>query len=183
MSGSSYRDRMAILVSLSGLPGVGKTTISKSLSARSKAVHLRVDSVEAALKRSVLNIHPAEDAGYLAIASIAKDNLLLGLDVIADTVNPLEITREFWARTADAASAQLLNVEVICSDKNVHRQRVETRKSDIEGLVVPDWKGVSQREFEQWRTDRRVVDTSVSSIKDCAATIACEMEKLRSTGR
>lgn len=172
---------MAILVSLSGLPGVGKTTISRSLSARSKAVHLRVDSVEAALKRSVLNIHPAEDAGYLAIASIAKDNLLLGLDVIADTVNPSEITRELWRSIAAAASAQLLNVEVICSNTNVHRQRVETRNSDIERLIVPDWKAVSQREFGQWRTSRLIVDTSVSSINECSETIACEMETLRST--
>lgn len=174
---------MAILVSLSGLPGVGKTTISQSLSAQSKAVHLRVDAVEAALKRSVLNIRSAEDAGYLAIASVAKDNLLLGFDVIADTVNPVEVTRELWALTAAAASAQLLNVEVVCSDTDVHRQRVETRKSDIEGLEVPSWKAVSQREFEQWRTDRLVVDTSVSSIQECAATIACEMEKMRSTVR
>lgn len=183
MRGSSYPDRMAILVSLSGLPGVGKTTISKSLSARSKAVHLRVDSVEAALKRSVLNIHAAEDAGYLAIASIAKDNLLLGLDVIADTVNPIEITRELWASTAAAATAQLLNVEVICSDADVHRQRVEARNSDIEGLVAPDWKSVSKREFEQWHTGRLIVDTHVSSIKECAETIACEMETLRSSVR
>ena len=174
---------MATLVSLSGLPGVGKTTVSQSLSAQSKAVHLRVDSVEAALKRSVLNVRSAEDAGYLAIASIAKDNLLLGLDVIADTVNPIETTRKLWAITAATASAQLLNVEVVCSDTDVHRQRVETRKSDIEGLAVPSWKAVSQREFEQWRTDRLVVDTSIFSAEECAATIACEMEKMRSTVR
>ncbi|WP_424832002.1 AAA family ATPase [Ruegeria sp.] len=171
---------MTILVSLSGLPGVGKTTVAKNLSALTNAVHLRVDSVEAALKRSILNIHPAEDAGYLALASIAQDNLLLGHDVIVDTVNPIEVTRELWAQTASVASAQLLNVEVVCSDIDVHRQRVETRMSDIEGLVVPSWKAVSQREFEQWRTYRLVVDTSVSSIEKCAATIACAMEKLRS---
>ena len=174
---------MAILVSFSGLPGVGKTTVSKSLSKQSKAVHLRVDSVEAALKRSLLNIHPAKDAGYLAIASIAKDNLLLGFDVIADTVNPIETTRKIWALTAAAASAQLLNVEVICSDADVHRKRVETRKSEIRGLAVPGWETVLEREFEQWRTDRLVVDTSVTSIEECAATIKCQMEELRSTAR
>ena len=183
LQGSTYRNGMAILVSLSGLPGVGKTTISKSLSARNKAVHLRVDSVEAALTRSVLNIHLAEDAGYLANAAIAKDNLLLGFDVIADTVNPIEITRGLWRSTAAAASAQLLNVEVICSDKNVHRQRVETRNSDVEGLIVTDWKAVCEREFEQWHTGRLIVDTAVSCIKECTETIAYEMETLRSTVR
>ena len=170
---------MAILVSFSGLPGVGKTTVSRILSARCKALHLRVDSVEAALKGSVLNIHHAEDAGYLAIASIATDNLRLGFDVIADTVNPIEITRNLWTQTAAAASAQLLNVEVICSDTAVHRKRVETRSSDIEGLIVPDWEAVSKREFEPWRADRLVLDTSVSSIDDCVETIACEMGRLR----
>ncbi|GFE48883.1 kinase [Roseobacter cerasinus] len=174
---------MSILISLSGLPGVGKTTVAKALAARTKAFHLRVDSVEAALKRSVLNIHPAEDAGYLAISSIAKDNLLLGFDVIADTVNPIRTTRELWSQTATASSAQLLNVEVVCSNEKLHRQRVETRKSDVEGLVLPDWKKVSKREFEPWQVDRVVVDTGTMTIDDCAATIAQEMKPLRSRFR
>ncbi|MEM8976764.1 MAG: AAA family ATPase [Pseudomonadota bacterium] len=171
---------MAILVFLSGLPGVGKTTVTKCVSARSKAIHLRVDSVEAALKRSILNIHPAEDAGYLALSSIAKDNLSLGFDVIADTVNPIEVTRKLWELTAAAASAQLLNVEIVCSDMDVHRQRVETRKIDIEGLAVSDWKAVSTRQFEQWQTDWPIVDTSINGIDECAAMIVREIEVMRS---
>lgn len=115
----------------------------------------------------------------MAIASIAKDNLLLGGDVIEDTVNPNRLTRELWVLTASAAFAQLLNVEVVCSDPDVHRQRVETRDCDIEGFVIPDWNAVSTREFEQWRTDRLVVDTCVSSSQECAETIAHEMKKLR----
>ena len=129
---------MTRLVSLSGLPGVGKTTLAKALAAKVKAVHLRVDSVEAALKNSVLKINRAEDAGYLAIASVARDNLLLGFDVIADTVNPIEITRNLWAETAASGNARILNVEVVCSDRALHRSRVEARESDIPGLVVPE---------------------------------------------
>jgi len=83
---------MARLISFAGLPGVGKTTLARELARRIRAIHLRVDSVEAALSRSILRIHPAEDAGYHAIAAVAKDNLLLGLDVIADTVNSIRIT-------------------------------------------------------------------------------------------
>ncbi|WJS84802.1 AAA family ATPase [Paracoccus sp. TOH] len=152
---------MTILVSLSGLPGVGKTTLAKKLAARTPTIHLRVDSVEAALKRSILSICPAEDAGYLAIASIAKDNLLLGFDVIADTVNPIELSRKLWAETASDGAAHLLNVEVTCSDKTLHRKRVETRISDIEDLVVPDWQAVTNRTFEPWRCDRLIVDTAL----------------------
>lgn len=159
---------MTTLIALSGLPGVGKTTLAKELSSRAKAIHLRVDSVEAALKRSVLRVHPAEDAGYLAIASIANDNLSLGFDVIADTVNPVEITRKLWADTANATSSKLVDVEVVCSDISIHRERIETRTSDIEQLAVPDWQAVITRTFEPWHTKRMIVDTAVLSINDCA---------------
>lgn len=171
---------MAILVSLSGLPGVGKTTLAREVVARTQAIHLRVDSVEAALRRSILRIHPAEDAGYLTIASIAKDNLSIGFDVIADTVNPIEISRKLWAETASAGAAHLLNVEIICSNRSVHRKRVESRISDIEGLVVPDWQAVSSRTFEPWQGDRLIVDTSRQPIKESAAQVLDEMARIRS---
>ena len=174
---------MAILVSLSGLPGVGKTTLAKELAARTQAIHLRVDSVEAALKGSVLKIHPAEDAGYLAISSIAKDNLLLGFDVIADTVNPIDMSRDLWIKTAAAGAAQLLNVEMICSNKALHKKRVENRTSDIDDLVVPDWQAVCNRVFEPWQGSRVIVDTAEDAVQDCAAIIEREMDRMRSAVR
>ncbi|MZR29663.1 AAA family ATPase [Sneathiella litorea] len=172
---------MTILVSLSGLPGVGKTTLAKELAAKVIAIHLRVDSVEAALKNSSLRIHPAEEAGYLVIASVAIDNLLLGFDVIADTVNPIDISRKLWAETATAGEAHLLNVEVVCSDLSVHHDRVEKRESDIEGLVVPNWRKITSRIYEPWHEDRLIVDTSIDSIEKCAVIIADEMANLQPT--
>lgn len=174
---------MTVLVSLSGLPGVGKTTLAKELAVSAKVIHLRVDSVEAAMKVSALKVHPAEDAGYLAIANIARDNLLLGFDVIVDTVNPIEISRKLWLETAASGNARLLNVEVVCSDKALHRKRVEARQSDIKGLVVPDWQRVSSRDFEPWQEDRVIVDTSINSIEKCASKIAVEIANLKSEHR
>ncbi|MEP4978249.1 AAA family ATPase [Ascidiaceihabitans sp.] len=168
---------MTILVSLSGLPGVGKTTLAKALAAKVKAVYLRVDSIETALKNSALRVNSAEDAGYLAVASVALDNLLLGFDVIADSVNPVEITRNLWAETAVFGHALLLNVEVVCSDKALHRNRVEVRASDIQGLVVPTWQQVSDRTFEPWLEDRVLVDTSINDIDECVSKVAREMKK------
>ncbi len=170
---------MATLISLSGVPGVGKTTIARALATRIRGIHLRVDSVEAALKNSLLKIHPAEDAGYLALAAIAKDNLALGLDVIADTVNPVEVSRQLWFETATAARALLLNVEIMCSDERLHRQRVERRTSDIEGLVVPDWERVTARYFEPWSKERLVLDTALLTTEDCILEISAALNHLK----
>jgi predicted kinase len=162
---------MARLISFAGLPGVGKTTLARELARQMRAIHLRVDSVEAALSRSVLRIHPAEDAGYQAIAAVAKDNLLLGLDVIADTVNSIRITRELWASVASEARADLVNIEVVCDDRDVHRALVEARASDLEGLEVPSWEKVLSREYESWVDDRLVVDTSRRHVAECVDEI------------
>jgi len=166
---------------LAGLPGVGKTTLATNLSKHTSAAYFRVDSVETALRNSAVAIKDPKDAGYLALAVVAKDNLKLDLDVIVDTVNPLKVTRELWADIAAASNAALLNVEVICSDQTIHRARIEGRHSDIKGHVLPSWQDVVEREYSQWDVDRLVIDTSKVSIDANTAIIAREFYNLKST--
>lgn len=135
------------------------------------ASYIRVDSIEAALKNSSLKIHPAEDAGYVTAYAVAQDNLALGFDVVADTVNPIDVTRRCWSDVADACGARLLNVEIVCSDQAEHRRRVETRRSNIAGLDLPDWKRVQSRGYEDWTSERLVLDTSKLSAGECVKKI------------
>ena len=162
---------MATLICFSGLPGTGKTTIARALARQTGAVYLRVDSVETALKHSALAPGDLKDAGYQAIAAVARDNLKNGLDVIADTVNPIRLSRDLFAETAIAGDAQVLNVELICSDAVEHRKRIETRRADIKGHQLPDWKAVTERYYEPWVTDCLVLDTSKLQVSNCLTRI------------
>ena len=125
-----------MLIALSGLPGVGKTTIARLLAAELGAVLVRIDAIEAAMKRSVLKIHPAEDAGYRVGMAVAEDNLALGLTVVADAVNPVAETRRWWADIAARSHVPILNVEVVCPDTQEHRKRVGTPDQRHSGAVA-----------------------------------------------
>jgi putative hydrolase of HD superfamily len=150
------------LIIVGGLPGVGKTTIARELSRLIGAVHLRIDSVEEALRRARLYEGSLDDAGYRAAYAVAEDNLRVGLTVIADCVNPLELTRAAWRDVAHRAAADLFEVEIQCADADEHRRRVEARTADIEGLRLPTWQEVIEREYHPWTRDPIRIDTSAS---------------------
>ena len=160
---------MPTLFIFSGLPGSGKTTLSQRLAQHSNAVHLRIDTIEQAL-RDLCNIE-VEGEGYLLAYRIAADNLQLGLDVVADSCNTIELTRQKWENVAASTSAEFVNIEVRCSDTEEHRRRIESRATTVEGLKLPTWQDVIDREYDDWSVDRVVVDTANQSIGDSFATL------------
>jgi len=149
-----------MLIILGGLPGVGKTTIAKELAKQLEAVYIRIDSIENAIVTSRLNVEDAIDSGYLVGYVIAEDNLKLGRTVIADSVNPIEITRKDWRNVAKKSGYRYLEVEIICSNKDQHKHRVETRKSDINNFKLPDWQKVEERDYQKWSDVDLVIDSS-----------------------
>ena len=156
-----------MLIVFAGLPGVGKTTLARGLAAQLRAVHLRIDSIEQALASCSLQISPAEDAGYCVGYAVAEENLRLGLTVVADSVNPVELTRSAWHDTACRAEAPVKDVEVVCSDPIEHRRRVEERSADGTGLRLPSWQDVLDRHYDPWAGDRFVLDTAGRSPEVC----------------
>ena len=172
-----------MLLILGGLPAVGKTAIATGLARGIKAVHLRIDSVEQALRNSHVTISGPE--GYVVAYAIAEDNLRLGHTVIADSVNPVEVTRAAWRRVAQRAGKRYIEIEIVCSDQAEHRHRVESRIADIVGHQLPTWQQVCAREYEPWRASI-VIDTAGQHTKASVSALRERLEgyeqTLRATG-
>jgi predicted kinase len=153
-----------MLIILGGLPGAGKTTIARGLARRLGAVHLRIDSIEQAIRESGVTVRSLDDAGYRAGYAVAEDNLRIGRTVVADSVNPIPITRDAWLEVANRAQAGAIEVEIICSDQPEHRRRVEHRVPDIPGHTGPTWQEVVDRDYRAWERDHIVFDTAQLTI-------------------
>ncbi|GAA2210627.1 AAA family ATPase [Nonomuraea monospora] len=149
-----------MLIVIGGLPGAGKTTLSRLVARRLGAVHVRIDTIEQAIVRSGLARQPIGPAGYVVGYALAEDHLRQGLTVIAESVNPLAVTRDAWREVGVRAGVPVAEVEVTCSDQDEHRDRVTTRSVDIPGLRLPEWREVVEREYEPWDRDHITVDTA-----------------------
>ena len=154
-----------MLIIFGGLPGVGKTAIAAELAHLIGAVHLRIDSIEQAIRASGAVGEPLNDAGYRVAYAVAEDNLRIGRTVIADSVNPLPVTREAWAAVAKRVRVRAIEIEVKCSDVNEHRRRVETRTTDIPGLKLPTWEEVVGREYHPWTREHLAIDTAGRTVE------------------
>jgi len=152
-----------MLVVLGGLPGVGKTTIARAFSKAVSAVHVRIDSIELAIRDSGVTVISLEDAGYRAAYAVAEDNLRVGHIVVADSVNPIPITRAAWLDVARRAGTRAIEVEIRCSDQAEHRRRVESRLADRERGGTT-WQDVLSRDYRPWPTVTHVIDTAVLTV-------------------
>jgi predicted kinase len=76
---SCASDRLVseVLIIFGGLPGTGKSSIARELAGRLRAVHLRIDTIEQAIRSSGVLTGDLGPAGYVAAYRLAVDNLRL----------------------------------------------------------------------------------------------------------
>jgi predicted kinase len=145
-----------------GLPGAGKSTLALLLAKTQKAAYLRIDTIEQGLRELCpINV---QGEGYRLAYRIAEENLQAGIDVVADSCNPIDLTRNEWDQVAGKAQAIFFNIEIVCSDTKEHRQRVEGRESSVPNLELPTWSEVSARNYHAWTKERIIIDTAAKTV-------------------
>lgn len=150
-----------MLIVFGGLPASGKSTLSRRVAQELQAVYLRVDTLEHALKQA--GFQQIFSEGYDMAYRVAADNLALGVPVVADSVNPVSATRIAWRNTAAAAKVPVIELEVVCSDKQEQRRRFEARSAESDHADQPTWDDVLARDYEPWLQARIVIDTAAES--------------------
>lgn len=139
--------------------------------------YTRVDVVEQALRTAGSWVDGP--AGYMVCYELSSENLRLGLDVVADTVNPIVETRQAWRGVAKSLDVPYTEIEVVCSDKREHRQRIVDRTSDIPGLVLPTWEQVETRQYDDWDEDHIVIDTAHRTVADSLMELREALTRVR----
>ena len=144
---------MDVLIVISGLPGVGKTTLAAALARQIRACHLSVDTVEDALLGA--GLQPGWTTGvaaYEAVRAAAEQNLRLGHTVVVDAVNDSEAARQTWRNAATATRSVLRFVLLRPPPSTEHRRRLSLRVRTLSHVQNPTWEQVIQRAgtYEEW---------------------------------
>lgn len=142
-----------MLIAMAGLPGAGKSTIAEIIGNRLGYAVLSVDPIESAiLSAGIDSDQPTGLAAYLVAEAIADAALGNGQSIIVDAVNAVDPAREQWVELAEKHGETLKFIEVVCSDTDVHRERLETRDRNLAHLPDPTWHQVEQSldEYDEW---------------------------------
>ncbi|KMO39239.1 kinase [Methylobacterium variabile] len=160
-----------MLIVFGGLPGTGKTTISRAVAKALAATHLRVDVIEQAIRASGVLAGAVDASGYAVAQALASANLADERVVVAECVNPVAASREGWRAVATRIAVRLVEIEVVRSDREEHRRRVEGRVPDIPGLVLPSWEAILRRDYEPWDRPRLVINSAALTPSEAIAVV------------
>jgi predicted kinase len=145
--GATEAATLPLLVVTAGLPAAGKSTIAEVVGNRLGMPVLSVDPIEAAILSAGIEAQqPTGLAAYLVAETMAEGVLAGGRGVVIDAVNAVEPAREQWVKLAARQNAVLRFIELVCSDPEIHRERLHARA----GRHAVDSSYAVEQSLEEW---------------------------------
>jgi predicted kinase len=141
-----------MLVVMAGLPGTGKSTIGLDLATKLEMPVVPVDQIETAILEAGIDCdQPTGLAAYLVAETLAERVLVSGTSVVVDAVNAAATAREQWVNLAARLTEPIRFIEVICSDPEVHRSRIEHWRKSMPHIRLT-WNAVEQSldDYAEW---------------------------------
>jgi predicted kinase len=142
-----------MLIVMAGLPAAGKSTIAEVVGNRMGTPVVSVDPIEAAILSAGIDAdQPTGLAAYLVAEAFADSVVSGGGSIIVDAVNAVSPAREQWVKLAERQRSELRFIEVICSDRELHGQRLAARAARLAAASLPESFAVEQSldEWEEW---------------------------------
>jgi predicted kinase len=171
-----------MLVLITGLPGTGKSTIAHAAALELGACVLSADPIDDALLIAGV---PNDEGkvGYEVMKALARNDLGAGRSVVIDAVNPFDFVRRAYFDLAAEAHAHVSVIVTVCSDRDLHQLRVESRRARGEKSI--DWPGVERQidYYEPFAGECLVLDAVDPADENCAAAVSYVRSELAGRGR
>lgn len=128
------------IIVVCGIPATGKSTLASALSKELDLLFLSKDKLEATLvKNNAVVVSQLNGIGYALLEEIALSEVSAGRSVIIDCIAPMKRAKKYWASFEEQT---VKYIECICSDKDLHKNRLESRIRNIQGWYELTWADV-----------------------------------------
>lgn len=156
-----------------GLPGVGKTTVSKDLAPLINAVVLSTDRIRKELIPKPTYKKQEKKLVYNVLLIVAKYLHKAGIDCILDATFNTENSRKELRKKLGLSQEQICIVECICPE-DVVISRIKDRKNDYSDADISIYKKM-KRTYEPIKEEHIILDTNQQPSKTNAKEIVSQI--------